>query len=93
MRLIESYASDCIHRVSNGEVLIAKHFLLALGLHSITGQEKPVQIANRLGHNMIYVMIKSWILKLHERKSRRSFWILLNYLSFPSNQQPKKTVY
>ena len=31
-----------------------KHFLLGLGLHSITGQKKPVQIANHLGHSMTY---------------------------------------
>ena len=31
-----------------------KHFLLGLGLHSITGQKKPVQIASHLGHSMTY---------------------------------------
>lgn len=42
IRLIKSYASDFTHRV-----FVPKHFLLALALHCITGQEKPVEIANR----------------------------------------------
>ena len=54
MRLIESYAPDFIHGVSNGEVLTPEHFLLGLGLHSITGQKKHLQIANRFGHSMTY---------------------------------------
>ena len=54
MRLIKSYASDFIHEVSDGEVLTPKQLLLGLGLHSITGQKKTVQIANRLGHSMNY---------------------------------------
>ena len=38
----------------NGAVLTPKHFLLGLGLHSITVQKKPVQTANCLGHSMTY---------------------------------------
>ena len=52
VRLIESYASGFIHGVRNCEVLTPKHFLLGLGLHSITGQKKPSQISSRLGHSM-----------------------------------------
>ena len=40
MRLIETYASDFIRGVRNDKVLTPKHFLLSLGLHSITGQKK-----------------------------------------------------
>ena len=54
VRLIESYASDFIHEVRNGEVLSPEHFLLGLGLYSITGQKKPVEIPNHLGHSMTY---------------------------------------
>ena len=54
VRLVNSYASDMIHGVTRGEVITAKHFLLALGLHSITGQKKPIQICNRLGHCISY---------------------------------------
>ena len=65
MILVESYASDFIHGVSNGQVLTPKHFLLALGLHSITGQKKTVQIANHLRDSMLYD--KSWKLNPHKR--------------------------
>ena len=54
VRLVNSYASDMIHGVTRGKVIAAKHFLLALGLHSITGQKKPIQICNRLGHCINY---------------------------------------
>ena len=53
-RLVESYSSDLIHGVTRGKVLTAKHFVLSLGLHNITGQKKPVQIINRLGHCLEY---------------------------------------
>ena len=53
-RLVESYSSDLIHGVTRGKVITAKHFLLGLGLHNITGQKKPVQIINRLGHCIEY---------------------------------------
>lgn len=53
-RLVESYSSDLIHGVTRGKVITAKHFLLGLGLHNITGQKKPIQILNRLGHCIEY---------------------------------------
>ena len=37
VRLVNSYALDMIHGVTRGKVMTAKHFLLALGLHNITG--------------------------------------------------------
>ena len=83
MRLIESYASDFIHRVRIGEVLTPKHFLLGLGLHSITGQKKPVQIDNRLGHSMNYHKVMEI-----ETANIPKFHKLLDfaeYLSCPSN--------
>ena len=49
-RLIKSYTSDLIHGVTRGKVITTKHFLLGLGLHSITGQRLPIQILHRLGH-------------------------------------------
>ena len=38
------YASDLIYGVTRGNVITAKHFLLGLGLHNMTGQKKPVEI-------------------------------------------------
>jgi hypothetical protein len=37
--------------------MTAKHFLIGLGLHSITGQKKPIQLLNRLGHSIDYNMV------------------------------------
>jgi hypothetical protein len=53
-RLIDSYAADLIHGVTRGEIITAKHFLLALGLHSQTGQKKVVEINHKLGHCISY---------------------------------------
>ena len=52
--LIDSYSADLVHGVTRGNVITSKHFLLALGLHNITGQKKVVQIVNRLGHSISY---------------------------------------
>jgi hypothetical protein len=56
-RLVESYAADLVHGVTRGKVMTAKHFLIGLGLHSITGQKKPIQLLNRLGHSIDYNMV------------------------------------
>ena len=54
------------------ESVIPKHFLLGLGLHSITGQKKPVQIANRLEHSMTYDKVME-IQTAQARKSQKLF--------------------
>ena len=36
-RLIHSYSADLVHGVSRGDTITAKHFLLGLGVHNITG--------------------------------------------------------
>ena len=38
-RLIDSYAADMVYGVTKGKTIPAKHFLLALGLHNITGKK------------------------------------------------------
>ena len=53
-RVINSFASDMVFAVSQRRTITAKHFLLALGLHNITGQRKVVEIVNRLGHCLDY---------------------------------------
>ena len=54
MRLIDSYAADLIRGVTQGKVMTAKHFLLATGLHNITGSRAVVEITNKLGHYIDY---------------------------------------
>ena len=53
-RLIDSFAADMIHGVTRGKTITAKHFLLPLGLHNLTGSKKIVEINNRLGHCLNY---------------------------------------
>ena len=40
--------------VTRGNVVTAKHFLVALGLHNMTGQRNVVEINNKLGHCISY---------------------------------------
>ena len=56
-QLIRSYSSDLVYGVTCGKVITAKHFLLGLGLHNITGQKKPVEINHRLGHSIDYKFV------------------------------------
>ena len=53
-RFINSFAADITAAVTRGKTITAKQFLLALGLHNITGQRKAVEIVNRLGHCLTY---------------------------------------
>ena len=56
-RLIKSYSADLVHGVTKGKFITSKHFLLGLGLHNITGQKKPIQITNHLGHCIDYDLV------------------------------------
>lgn len=38
----------------NGKVITKKHYLLALGLHSMTGMKQVIRILNRMGHCISY---------------------------------------
>ena len=49
-RIVHSIASDLVAGVTNGKIKTAKQFLLALGLHNITGTNKVLDIVSRLGH-------------------------------------------
>ena len=53
-RLIDSFGADLFHGVSRGKAITAKHFLLALGLHNLTGKKEAVVIINKLGHCISY---------------------------------------
>ena len=53
-RLISSYSADLVHGVTRGRVLTAKHFVLSMGIHNITGSRRAVEINNKLGHGMNY---------------------------------------
>ena len=53
-RVIESLAQDIAFAVMKRKVLQRKQFLLALGLHSLTGGRKVIDIIHKLGHYMSY---------------------------------------
>ena len=48
--LIESYAAYMVYGVTKENMIPAKHFLLALGLHNITGKQMVVGINKKLGY-------------------------------------------
>ena len=52
--LVDSFAQDIIHAVTKGKVTTPKHFLLAMGLHNMTGQKHVVDVVNKLGHSISY---------------------------------------
>ena len=57
-QLIDSFFADLISNATNGSVMIAKHYLLAVGLRSITGMKQIIQILHKMGHSMSYT--KTW---------------------------------
>ena len=72
-RKISSLAYDFIHFISRGVVLTPKHFLLGLGLHSLTGQKKVVQLVSKLGHCITY----DKVLDIETAQARKAQEIML----------------
>ena len=57
-RYVESFAHDLVHAVSRGHFLTEKHTLLCMGLHSLTGLKKPIEILGRFGHSCNYDQVR-----------------------------------
>ena len=53
-RIVHSFTSDFIESISGKEITTAKHLVLALGLHNMTGQRKVIQILSKLGQCISY---------------------------------------
>lgn len=53
-RWIDSFAYDLTYGITNGQTMQLKHFLLAIGLHDLTGSRKVVDIVHNLGHCISY---------------------------------------
>ena len=49
-----SFSGDLISSVTNGSILTAKQYLLAVGLYSITGMKQIIPIIHKMGHCMSY---------------------------------------
>ena len=56
-RMAESFAQDLVFGVTRGKVLQLKHFLLALGLHSLSGSRKVIDIVSKFGHCLNYNLV------------------------------------
>ena len=59
-RLISSVTQDIVFDVTRGKVMQCKHFLLALGLHSLTGFGKIIDIVQKLGHCISYNLMSDF---------------------------------
>eukprot|EP00112_Aurelia_sp_Birch-Aquarium-sp1_P021922 Seg6008.1 transcript_id=Seg6008.1/GoldUCD/mRNA.D3Y31 product="hypothetical protein" protein_id=Seg6008.1/GoldUCD/D3Y31 len=58
VRYVDSFSQDLIHAVSKGNFLTMKHVLLGTGLHSLTGQKKPIELLGRFGHSINYDKVR-----------------------------------
>ena len=52
--VINSIAQDLVYAVTRGKVIQEKHFLLALGLHNLTGSRHVIDILHKMGHCISY---------------------------------------
>ena len=80
-RLIDSFSAGLISSVTNGSVLTAKHYLLAVGLRSITGMKQIIQILHKMENYISYTktckvetaMAESPLLKQNDQTSCHYF--------------------
>lgn len=56
-RLSSCFAQDSIYSVTRGQIKTGKHIVLGIGMKSITGSEKAVNILSRLGYSLSYSSI------------------------------------
>ena len=52
--MINSVSEDIIFAISNGVVRPVKHCLLGLGVKSMSGSEKLINVLNHFGHSIGY---------------------------------------
>ena len=53
-RIVSSFAQDITGAVTRGKQIQNKQILLGLGLHSLTGSRKVIDIIHKLGHSISY---------------------------------------
>ena len=53
-RIVNSFAQDITGAVTRGKQIQKKQILLGLGLHSLTGSRKVIDIIHKLGHSISY---------------------------------------
>ena len=57
--MIQSAAQDAIFSSTSGALKPAKHMCLGLGLKSMTGSRKIIEIMNHLGHCVNYHIVEA----------------------------------
>ena len=58
-RKVESLSQDALYCVSRGKIKPPKHLCMGLGMKSLTGSRRIVEILNRMGHSIGYHMAES----------------------------------
>ena len=82
-RMVDPFSADFIYGV-NGE-LTSKHYLLAHGLHCITGNKETVQTTKRLGHCRPYDIV----LDIEIKQEQKAVTLINNADTFVLPLQPK----
>ena len=82
-RLVEPFSADFVYGV-NGE-LTSKHYLLAHGLHCITGNKETVQITKRFDHCRPYDIV----LDIEIKQEQKAVTLINNADTFVLPLQPK----
>ena len=58
-RYVESTAADVIFATTRGQAKPGKHLTLGLGVKSMTGSRKLIEILNRMGHSVSYHVVEA----------------------------------
>lgn len=53
-RKVQSFSQDAVYCVSRARIKPAKHLCMGLGMKSLTGSRRVVEILNRMGHSISY---------------------------------------
>ena len=53
-RLVISFAQDIVYAITKGKIFQLKQYLLAMGLHNLTGSRKVIDLVQKFGHCMNY---------------------------------------
>lgn len=59
-RLVQSASDDVIFASTHGKIKPAKHMCLGLGLKSMTGSRRVIELLNRFGHSISYHTIETF---------------------------------
>ena len=81
-RLVKSVCDDVIYNTTGGRVKPMKHVMLGLGMKSITGSRKVVEILNSYGHSISYHLVE-------EKETEMATKIMDRHLATPDGIERK----